>query len=192
MLYLSTYVISITTCYICQHLYILSCQVKPLYFEVLEKVTSNNRPVVIKAHDADKDVILNAPMAVLVQPLGLWRQVGDELSVFPESDPVWMSIFELAPFGLLASSLLVHQVRVSDCEGCYDLFDAKRVAPSVGVLHPSCPTYTVSRALLDGGYERRLEEVAHAARDELVFDGRGLTIGRTCVPRVGPRFDVNF
>ena len=90
----------------------------------------------------------------MLQPLQIWRSEADALTVCAVEQPELTDVHKLCSFRLLRAGMLQWKYRLSDTEGCVDLYHSEVARPSLsskGLLDLNCPLYMVLDQLRQDG-----------------------------------------
>ena len=121
-----------------------------VYFQIMQIQTPTRKPKVLPTVETMYGTRHTARLSFLVQWYDRRTFMGPELldtvQVYAESDPVWTTCFDLAPFAVLRKRLTIWRgVGVGEEPGSYILSLPERAKPHLPLQDEKCP------ALLFGG-----------------------------------------
>jgi hypothetical protein len=143
------------------------------YFQVMSVHSGGQRAKVLQVLAKDEqDVAREAELAVNLQYLQTWSRRSPELvTAFFDSDPVFTSALNIAPYHLMRTRLLQWSGTVSDTRGCHDLSAPRSTVPTLALTDDGVPTCMVIEHLRELGFVPMNGRVIHKDM-KLEMDGR--------------------
>ena len=112
------------------------------------------------SEDADDDALKDY-LVVGVHYVDVWcRPSPGTLTVYFDSDPVFKSALELAPWPAVKDELRIWKSKAGEVSRCFDLFDSQVAKPQLDFLQDSCPTVALLDELENRGWGRGLSLAA--------------------------------
>jgi hypothetical protein len=114
-------------------------------FQIITMCTPASRPKKVPGVDGPDEEVLRSPLSFLIQtadttsPHGI-AEGAEEVEVYCDCDPYWVTFDQLAPFQTLRSHLTKWEHRESDAEGiCTRLSSPERCKVLVPITDLKCP-----------------------------------------------------
>ena len=145
-----------------------------IFFQVMAVSSSGSRAKNVETLlvDAEEEARTRAGVAVQVQYATVFsRYHGGVVSVFYDSDPLFMNALDLAPFTSLRTRLQEWSAEISDRVGCTDLSNARLAAPTTALEDDKTPTLMLVEHLRAAEWAPMNGTVVHSDMT-LQFDGR--------------------
>ena len=116
---------------------------------------------------------------ITAQTFELWNPtssdacaLGDELNVFPYSDPCEIDVLTLLGLDVETDRCLRWSLQESDVSGCVGLGHPQRLEPLVAMSSPSYPALSLMEHLVAKGFAACRCRVVHTKDAPLLFDER--------------------
>ena len=145
-----------------------------MFFYVLAVRTHLQNPKVMPIHSS---VSGKACLRLNVQYMDVWKAAGYDLDgvaacVYPEVDPVWIDVLDVAPFQRMQSSLRRWKDSPSDRAMCFDLSEPVLATPRFAITDERCPVLSVRGHLHALGWIAHVGDFVHTTGADKRFDGR--------------------
>jgi hypothetical protein len=118
------------------------------------------------------DVIRGAPLALSIQPYGVWSETDNVKTVYMDADPHYTNVLDLAPFSALRNRLVEWQQQASSEGGCIDLASPTPVSSPFAPGDEDCPALLYIEHFRGLGMKAVARRVIHDGTDATVYDGR--------------------
>jgi hypothetical protein len=144
-----------------------------MFFLVMGVRGPSQKPKLVATHST----VTLGPVTVQIQHLDTWNWNksldAPTIQVFPEMDPDWINILDVAPFARMQFSLDEYSHGISDARGCMQLSQRRRAVPMMPLTDVTCPCMSIINGLVSVGWIPIDGKVVHDATQRN-FDGRNL------------------
>ena len=133
------------------------------FFQVIKVHEGSSRIHIINTVESVEDKAENAPFALCIQMLDVWREADDSRHVYADSDQVWALPEDLGHWLEIAEGQmqLWQTVRASEFDGCQCLSSPGSAEPVLALTDAACPTHMVVRELRNRGWKSLNRQLTH-------------------------------
>jgi hypothetical protein len=124
-----------------------------VFFQCISTQGAAHRPKILKTlARVPQDNAREAPLALSLQYLQVWKREGNMVTGFFDSDPVFVDSKDVGPFQSVRGRLQEWTASVSDLVGMFDLSEPRSAAPTLALTDGKVPVCMVVEHLRAEGW----------------------------------------